>query len=287
MQRLERERRVADPGVAVVPVALAARRLRERRRERRDGRAGRHVGEALDRRAPSAASGRASGDRGSRAAQPRAPEARRGAIRASASSASAGARAPRPRRGRSTPCRPAASAWRARTRVPSISSARSDVEPECLRRRRWRQRHGRLALDQRPRRRRAPVVERGLADELDLDLASRHSTVRTSRWSASSSAGGRVCGVMVVLVIPGADRERVADDDPAVASSRSSEDVRPGLVDARRRVDDPERREAEEAGLPVEQAAEDARGVEGGMQSQSIAPSGATSAPVWQSERNA
>ena len=37
VQRLERERRVAHPGVAVVPVAFAARRLGQRRRERGDG----------------------------------------------------------------------------------------------------------------------------------------------------------------------------------------------------------------------------------------------------------
>ena len=49
VQRLERERAVADPGVAVVPVALAARRLGQRGRQRRDRRAGRHVREALDR----------------------------------------------------------------------------------------------------------------------------------------------------------------------------------------------------------------------------------------------
>ncbi len=49
VQRLERERRVADPGVAVVPVALPARRLGQRRGQRRDRRAGRHVREPLDR----------------------------------------------------------------------------------------------------------------------------------------------------------------------------------------------------------------------------------------------
>ena len=48
MQRLQRERRVAHPGVAVVPVALAARRLGQRGRQRRHRRAGRHVGQALD-----------------------------------------------------------------------------------------------------------------------------------------------------------------------------------------------------------------------------------------------
>ncbi len=49
VQGLQREGRVAHPGVAVVPVALAARRLRQRGRQRRHGRAGGHVGQALDR----------------------------------------------------------------------------------------------------------------------------------------------------------------------------------------------------------------------------------------------
>ena len=77
VQRLQGERRVAQPGVAVVPVALAARRLGQRGRQRRHGRAGGHVREALDRqrgpldrRAPLVV-GEA------RARQPRAPEARR------------------------------------------------------------------------------------------------------------------------------------------------------------------------------------------------------------------
>ena len=49
VQRLEREGRVAHPGEAVVPVALAARGLGEGRGQRRHRRPGRHVGEPLDR----------------------------------------------------------------------------------------------------------------------------------------------------------------------------------------------------------------------------------------------
>ena len=109
----------------------------------------------------------------------------------------------------------------------------------------------------------AAVVEGGLADELDLDLPSRHSTVRTSMWSASSSAGGRVCGVTCVLVIPGPDRQRVSDEDPAGRRLPGRQkDVRARLVDPGGRMVDPERREAEEARLTVEQAPEDARRVE-------------------------
>ena len=49
VQRLQGERGVAHPGVAVVPVALAAGRLGQRCRGRGDRRARRHVRQALDR----------------------------------------------------------------------------------------------------------------------------------------------------------------------------------------------------------------------------------------------
>ena len=48
VQRLERQAGVADPGVAVVPVALAADRLGQRGGRRGDDRAGRAVREALE-----------------------------------------------------------------------------------------------------------------------------------------------------------------------------------------------------------------------------------------------
>ena len=48
VERLDRQARVADPGVAVVPVALAADGLGQRRGGRRDDRAGRPVGESLE-----------------------------------------------------------------------------------------------------------------------------------------------------------------------------------------------------------------------------------------------
>ena len=77
VQRLQREGRVAHPRVAVVPVALAARRLGERGREGGDRRAGRHVGQALDRerRALDRVAPAMVGDPG--APEPAAPEARR------------------------------------------------------------------------------------------------------------------------------------------------------------------------------------------------------------------
>ena len=78
MQRLEGEGGIAHPRVAVVPVALTARRLGEGGRERRHSRTGRHVGQALDRQR------RALDQVGKavvghpRPPEPRAPEARRG-----------------------------------------------------------------------------------------------------------------------------------------------------------------------------------------------------------------
>ena len=90
-----------------------------------------------------------------------------------------------------------------------------------------------------------------------------HSTVRTSRWSASSSNGGRVCGVIAVLDPPRTQRERVAHHDPA-GRHLPGGDQRVGarLVLTRRGHVGGERGEPEMTGLPVQQGAEHARGVE-------------------------
>ena len=75
-QRVHRERGVPHPGVAVVPVALAADLLGQPRRRRRDQRAGRGVGHQLQRdRRPLDGLAPASGVR--RLRQPAAPEGRR------------------------------------------------------------------------------------------------------------------------------------------------------------------------------------------------------------------
>jgi hypothetical protein len=61
----------------------------------------------------------------------------------------------------------------------------------------------------------------------------------------------------LVLVIPGADRQRVADENPAGRRlPRRGQDVRARLVEPRRRVVDPEGPEPKASGLPVEQATE-------------------------------
>ena len=77
MQSLKRERRVANPRVAVVPVALAARGLGQRRGQGGHSRTRRHVRQPLDRerRALDQGTELVVGDPGPR--QPVAPEARR------------------------------------------------------------------------------------------------------------------------------------------------------------------------------------------------------------------
>ncbi len=119
------------------------------------------------------------------------------------------------------------------------------------------------SVDRRPGRRRRAVVEGGLAHELDLDVAVE----------ALDRPHEHVIGVVVgrrprvrrdgVLVIARPERQRVSHDGPARRRLPGRlEDVRPGHVGARRRMGDLERAEAEEAGLAVEEAAEDARRVE-------------------------
>ena len=107
-------------------------------------------------------------------------------------------------------------------------------------------------------------------------------------WSASSSAGGRVCGVIASS----------CDQGPIVSASRTtiqpdgvfhvvSRTFVPGLY--ARAVgcampNGPKRRNpASRSSRLPNTLGESNRG----MQSQSIAPSAATSAPVWQFERNA
>ena len=108
MQRLQGEGRIADPGEAVVPVALAAGRLRQRGRGGGDGRARRHVCEALDRerraldRVAPAVVGQASAAPASAARSGWWPPCARSPRRRSAARPG-----PPPRRAHSTPARPA------------------------------------------------------------------------------------------------------------------------------------------------------------------------------------
>ena len=122
-----------------------------------------------------------------------------------------------------------------------------------------------IVVDQRPVRRRPAVVEGRLADQVHLDACpSRQRTVRTRRWSASSSAGGRVCGVTASSAVARAHRQRVADHDPARRRlprrrrGRSCRARRPATVGWLI----PNGPEPEVARLAVEQGAEHARRVE-------------------------
>ena len=196
VQRLQREGRVAHPRVAVVPVALAARRLRQRRRQRGDGRAGRHVRQALDRerRALDRVAEAVVGD--ARAAEPGAPEA--DASRRSA-------RRPRRRLPGAASSSAQESAQYARSpgleHVPPADAVALDAEREvraqadrlagAASRRRRAGRRRRASTRPARGRSRTPARRRARPRR----WPSRHSTVRTSMWSASSSAGGRVCGV--------------------------------------------------------------------------------------------
>ena len=170
VQRLQGEGRVADPGVAVVPVALAARSLRERGRERGHRRAGRHVREALHRQgrpldgiAPAVI-----GD--ACLAEPVAPEARRGGepgggvvdIGGACELLGPGERAERLVARLERVPRPHAVALDAEREVgvqPDRLSGPGGVGDVAV------------AVDQRPLARRAAVVEHRLADQLDLDAA--------------------------------------------------------------------------------------------------------------------
>ena len=143
---------------------------------------------------------------------------------------------------------PACSTCRARTRLPSMPSAMS-VRRRIVCAGAARVGGVAIAVDQRPLGRRAAVVEHRLADQLDLaPLPSRHSTVRTSRWSASSSAGGRVCGVIVSSPLARARSSARRAPRPSrrrASCQRRDERVRARLVGARRREVDPERPEPE------------------------------------------
>ena len=66
VQTPQRERRVAHPGVAVVPIAFALRGFRQRRGAGRQQGAGRRVRQALQRQRAALQDRRATGDRGSR-----------------------------------------------------------------------------------------------------------------------------------------------------------------------------------------------------------------------------
>ena len=171
VQPPQRERRVAHPAVAVVPVALATGRLGQRGGRGGDRRAGRRVGQSLQRQRRALQMLAPPVVREAPAGEPVAPvvegglqallgvRAVLGAVRGRAVQPSATNRSS-----------PSVSVCRARARLPSIPIRRSEIS------RSTRLAVGRLGgrpvlLDHLPPRRRAPVVEHRLAHRLDLNRA--------------------------------------------------------------------------------------------------------------------
>ena len=261
MQRLERERRVADPRVAVVPVALPTRGLGQRRGQGSDRRACGHVRQPLDRerRALDQSAELVVGDASPR--QPVTPEASRRA---------------KQRVGLLDRCR------RRRLVVPRERAeqrfalpehvAGADVvglDPEQQVRLEAHRliaagRVGAMAVrGQRPVREHAAVVESGLAHEFDLDGA----------LDALDRPHEHVIGVLVgrrprvrgdrVLAAAWPHRQRVVNlGPPRERFPRGHERVRSRLVVPAAGHVDPERAQAERARAAVQQRPEHAWRVE-------------------------
>ena len=169
-----------------------------------------------------------------------------------------------PTTARSRPCRPVRACAGHERGCPRYRATRSDC------RRRVRPSDGRIggavaAVDDRPFGGCAAVVEGRFADQVDL-----HAPV-----DAFDGPDEHVFGVVVgwwpgvrcdqVVAVARSHRERVAHDDPSGGSlPRGDEHVRARLVSTCGGMTDVERAEAEEPGFAVEEAAEDALGVEGG-----------------------
>ena len=268
MQRPQRERRVAHPAVAVVPVALAARRLRQRGRQRGDHRAGRRVGQPLQHERRALQVRRARGGRGrcrrrascarsGRSARASARPARRCADRRGSPSTRARRSASRPRPSCGAPC----------VRLPSMPMRRS-LNSRTSSRRRWRRsrRVVRVGVDRSTVLHSAgvrAVVEHRLADQLDLDLT----------LDALDRAHEQVVGVVVGRRARVARAVLVSCQSPIVSASRTRSQPGgviqvvsmmfvPGLVAAPGGHVDAVRAEAEAAGAAIEQRAEDGRRVE-------------------------
>src|SRR5215471_2414280 len=259
---LEHESRVAHPRVAVVPIALSARCLWEGGGESRDRRAGRHKCQTFDGECRALDWDTVMVVRNAGSPKPCTPIPNRG-------------------------CDPSFSflgvLWCGESFVPGEYTIRPIARPEEVVRpnavslnpqceiraeadctlRAARVGCMAVAVDWSPLRRYAAVVEGGLAEKFDLDPA-----FEAEDRSHEHMVGIVVCrrpgvGCDLVLMIPRADRQRVADKDPARRRFPGrDQDVRARLVDPRYRVVDPEGSEAKTSGLPVEQAAEHARRVE-------------------------
>ena len=237
VQRLQGEGRVTHPGVAVVPVSFAARRLGQRRRERGNGGAGRHVGEALDgeggpldRIAPTVVRDPGASDPGT--PEPDRPlDPRVGIVDVGR------------RREVMGPRQRAVGLVARFERVSGANAVALDPEREVRLQAQRQAIRGRIggavaAVDERPLGGCSAVVEGRLADQLDL-----HAPV-----DAFDGPDEHVFGVVVgrwpgvrcdqVVAVARSHRERVADDDPAGGGlPRGDEHVGARLVSRVRRDD--------------------------------------------------
>ncbi len=120
-----------------------------------------------------------------------------------------------------------------------------------------------VVSDQRPVGGHPAVVEVWLADELHLDVALEADD-RAHQHVVGVVIGGRPSvGRDGVVTLARPHRQRVAHQRPAGRGLPGrGDDVRPGLVDARRRHVDSEGPEPERARLAIEQRSEHARRVE-------------------------
>ena len=254
MQAPERERGVADPGVAVVPVALASGRLRERGRQRRDHAAGRRVHQPLQRqrRALQLAAPAVIGEPAP--LEPAAPGLGRvvdplagvAGVAGQARVVGPGQRAEGVFVAAEPPRAPDPPVVVELEVHVGLEAERNPVDD--------RGRDAELGVEV-PVDRPAPVVGAGLADQLDLGMAL--GTV-----GEADEHPLRLEAVAAVAGPDGVDEQRVADDDPAgLGRPGRLDQVRPRLVAARDRHP-LVRREPHRPGAPVEDGAEDARRVE-------------------------
>ncbi len=260
VQAPERERRVADPREAVVPVALPAGRLGQRRGRCGDDRAGRRVGQALERerRALQVRAPRVVGELA--AVEPVLPVVR------GPDQALVGLLVG-PRRRVLAPGQGGEHRLALLHHVPRGGARALDAEVEIRHEPqlqvdvlRLRQELVVVLAAVLPGRALAPVVERGLARQPDLHLA-----VDAADHAQQDMVGvvvGRRAAVRagaVVLVVPRADEQHVAHDDPAPARAPARlQHHRARQVAPAGRHLDARRGEPEVAGVAVQQRAEHA-----------------------------
>ena len=265
MQAPERERSVAHPAVAVVPVAFAARRLRQRGRRRRDERAGGHEREPLEhqRRALQVLAPRVIGI--VPFGQPAAPELTR-----SLDAFSRLLHVARPAQ-RLRPRHRAVALLALAHRVPSMHAVALDAQADVA-----VQAHDPLAvgdvlrepafgpeLDRLPLRGRRTVVEHRLAHELDLHLPLDAFHQAHDQMIGVEVRGRARVRRALLVVVPRADRERVDHPQPALRRHpRRLDDVRPRHVAPPRGHEHAVRAHAPAARATIEHRSEDRRRVE-------------------------